>query len=78
MGWGEIVSASFVWHKPLIPALQKAGGTVFKTSLIYRASSKIARVTQRNPVSKRKKREGGRQREITITNMYLMGKHLKC
>jgi hypothetical protein len=29
----------------------------FKTSLVYRVSSRTARATQRNPVSKKKKKE---------------------
>jgi hypothetical protein len=29
----------------------------FKASLVYRVSSRIARVTQRSPVSKKKKKE---------------------
>jgi hypothetical protein len=43
---------------PLIPALGGAGRgrqiSEFQDSLVYRVSSKIARTTQRNPVSKTK------------------------
>jgi hypothetical protein len=42
------------WHTPLIPALgsQRRGISEFEASLVYRVSSRIARATQRNPVSK--------------------------
>jgi hypothetical protein len=42
------------WHIPLIPALGSKGGGFFEfeASLVYRVSSRTARVTQRNPVSK--------------------------
>jgi hypothetical protein len=46
---------------PLIPALGGGGGggkgrqiSEFKASLVYRVSSRTARATQRNPVSKNK------------------------
>jgi hypothetical protein len=41
---------------PLIPALgrqRQAGVSEFKTSLVYRVSSRTARAIQRNPVSKK-------------------------
>jgi hypothetical protein len=41
---------------PLIPALRKQMLSEFKTSLTYRASSRTARATQRNLVSKNKKK----------------------
>jgi hypothetical protein len=44
---------------PLIPALGRQRQTdwisEFKASLVYRVSSRTARATQRNPVSKKKK-----------------------
>jgi hypothetical protein len=46
-----------VWHIPLISALRRqrqADICEFEGSLIYRVSSKSARGTHRNPVSKRK------------------------
>ena len=44
-------------HKPLIPALvrqRQVDICEFKVSLVYRVSSRIPRVTLRNPVSKTK------------------------
>jgi hypothetical protein len=44
-------------YLPIIPALKRQRQVdlcEFKTSLVYRASSRTARVTQRNPVSKNK------------------------
>jgi uncharacterized membrane protein len=45
------------WRMPLIPALvrQKQAISEFKASLVYRVSSRTARATQRNPVSKNQK-----------------------
>jgi hypothetical protein len=40
---------------PLIPALGRQRQAEFEVRLIYRVSSKIARATQRNPVSKNQK-----------------------
>ena len=45
------------WCIPLIPELQRQRQVdlcEFETSLVYRASSRIARATQKNPVSKTK------------------------
>jgi hypothetical protein len=39
------------WHMPLIPALGRQISE-FEASLVYRMSSRTARATQRNPVSK--------------------------
>jgi hypothetical protein len=43
---------------PLIPALgrQRQGISEFKASLVYKVSSRMARPTQRNPVSKKKEK----------------------
>ena len=46
------------WHTPLILILwrqRQADLCEFKASLVYRASSRTARATQRNPVLKKKK-----------------------
>jgi uncharacterized protein (DUF2252 family) len=40
----------------------------FEASLIYRMSSRTARATQRNPVSKKKKNLKNKQIKITKTN----------
>jgi hypothetical protein len=51
---------------PLIPALgrQRQADFEFEASLVYRVSSRIARATQRNPVSKnKKKRKEEKRRE---------------
>jgi hypothetical protein len=45
---------------PLVPAFKRqrqADLCAFKASLVYRVSSRTARATQRNPVSKRKKKK---------------------
>ena len=44
---------------PLIKALGKQSRQIseFEASLVYRMSSRTARATQRNPVSKKKKKE---------------------
>jgi hypothetical protein len=43
------------WHTPLIPALGKQRQAIseFEASLVHRVSSRTARATQRNPVSKK-------------------------
>jgi hypothetical protein len=45
------------WCTPLIPALRGRGRRIseFEASLVYRVSSRTARATQRNPVSKNTK-----------------------
>jgi hypothetical protein len=47
------------WHTPLIPALGGRGRWIseFKASLFYKVSSRTARATQRNPVSKKQKQK---------------------
>ena len=48
------------WHTPLIPALgrpRQADLCEFEASLVYRVSSRTARDTQRNPVSKNQNKE---------------------
>jgi len=47
------------WYAPLIPALRRqrqADHCEFEASLVYRMSSRIAKATQRNPVSRKVKR----------------------
>jgi hypothetical protein len=46
------------WRTPLIPALGGKGRwtSEFEVSLVYKVSSRTARATQRNPVSKKKKK----------------------
>jgi hypothetical protein len=48
------IFALFWWHTPLIPALGDKGRKIseFQDSLDYRANSKRARATQRNPFLK--------------------------
>jgi hypothetical protein len=43
------------WRMPPIPALGRQISE-FKASLVYRVSSRTARATQRNPVTKKKKK----------------------
>jgi hypothetical protein len=43
---------------PFIPALERGRHiSEFKASLVYRVSSRTARATQRNPVSKKKNKK---------------------
>ena len=48
-----------MWHTSLISALgrQQADFCEFEASLVYRVSSRTARNTQRNPVSKSQKKK---------------------
>jgi hypothetical protein len=51
----KMLEAEQWWPMPLIPALRRQrqeGLCEFTASLVYRVSSRIARTTQRNPVSK--------------------------
>jgi hypothetical protein len=47
------------WCTPVIPALGSRSRQIseFEASLVYRVSSRTARATQRNPVSKKQKQE---------------------
>jgi hypothetical protein len=52
------ILAVWWWHLPLIPTLGRQRQEAlceFKASLVYKSSSRIARATQRNPVSKKQK-----------------------
>jgi hypothetical protein len=40
------------WRKPFIPALGRQRQAEFEASLVYKVSSRTARATQKNPVSK--------------------------
>jgi hypothetical protein len=76
-GWGKYTvtketkkqaTAGQWWRTPLIPALrrQSSGGrgrriSEFEASLVYRVSSRTARATQRNPVSKNKNKQTNKQ-----------------
>ena len=40
------------WHTPLTLALGRQRQVEFEVTLFYKASSRIARTTQRNPISK--------------------------
>jgi hypothetical protein len=59
-------TAGWWWCTPLIPALGSRQISEFEASLVYRVSSRTARATRRNPVSKnqkKKKREEKRREE---------------
>jgi hypothetical protein len=51
----EIPSSRVWWHPPLIPHLGGRGRWIseFEASLVYRVSSRTARTTEKNPVSKK-------------------------
>jgi hypothetical protein len=52
-GSGGAASLPGIWYAPLIPALGQSKQILeFEASLVCRASSRTARATQRNPVSK--------------------------
>jgi hypothetical protein len=57
------VVAGWWWCTPLIPEFrrQRQVGLRFEVSLVYRASPRMARANQRNPVSK--KEEGEKEEE---------------
>jgi hypothetical protein len=46
------------WHTSLIPALWR---------LVYRVSSRTARATQRNPVSKKNKKQNKRNQTVELS-----------
>jgi hypothetical protein len=53
------------WCTPLIPALgrQRRWISEFEASLVYRGSSRTARATQRNPVSKKTSKQTNKQKK---------------
>jgi hypothetical protein len=53
---------------PLIPTLGGRGRQIseFKSSLVYRVSSRTVRVTQRNPVLKKQKQKQKQKQKKTI------------
>ena len=56
------------WHTPLIPALgrQRQADSEFEASLVYRVSSRTARIIQRNPVLKNKNKNETKQNKRTL------------
>jgi hypothetical protein len=65
------------WRTPLIPALEGRDRRIseFEASLINRVSSRTARATQRNPVSKNQKRKERKRKE---TEKKKKNKNLPC
>jgi hypothetical protein len=64
------------WNMPLILALgrqRRRGRWIFEfeASLVYRVSSRIARDTQRNPVSKNQKRKSKQASKQARTLLHL-------
>jgi hypothetical protein len=55
----KLVVSQAWWYTLLIPALGGRGRRIseFEASLVYRVSSRTARATQRNPVSKNQKKK---------------------
>jgi hypothetical protein len=53
------------WRTPLIPALGRQRQPEFEASLVYKVSSRTARATQRNPVSKNKKQKTKNKKQKT-------------
>jgi hypothetical protein len=53
------------WHTPLIPHSGGRGRWIseFEASLLYKVSSRTARATQRNPVSKNKNKKKTKNKE---------------
>ena len=56
------------WYTPLISALRRQKQAEFEASLVHRASSRSARATQRNPVSKKPKTQNKQQQTNKQTN----------
>jgi hypothetical protein len=50
----------------------------FEASLVYRESSRTARATQRNPVSKNKNKTKQKSICATVLYMHLMGLHIRA
>ena len=61
-------SGAWWWHTPLVPALRRQRQEnlcEFEASLAYKASSRTARTTQKNPVSKTNKQNKTKQKQRT-------------
>ena len=57
------------WHAPLMPALRgmrQVDLFEFKTSMVYRMSSRVARATQRNPVFKSNRKKRRKKKNLTV------------
>jgi hypothetical protein len=56
------------WRMPLIPALGGRSRWIseFGTNLVYRVSSRTARATQRNPVSKKQKQKQKQKKKTAV------------
>jgi hypothetical protein len=59
------------WRTPLIPALgrQRQEDSEFEASLVYRVSSRTARATQRNPVSKNKTKQNKQTKKNKVEHL---------
>ena len=64
-------------HMPLIQALGRQISE-FKANLIYRASSKTAKATQRNPVLKKQKQKDGAPLCTSDSHAYLYAHTYMC
>jgi hypothetical protein len=56
------------WPTPLISSSHHSGGrriSEFEASLVYSVSSRIARVIQRNPVSKKQRKKKKKKRNVS-------------
>ena len=63
----EKLAAEQWWHMPLIPALRRQVNYYeFKTSLVYRASSRIDKGIQRNSVSKSQKQKINKENYVYV------------
>jgi hypothetical protein len=64
-----IIPSRAWWHTPLIPALGSRGRQIseFEASLVYKVSSRTAKATQRNPVSKNKTKQTKQNKTKTKT-----------
>jgi hypothetical protein len=67
------------WHTPLIPALGLGLGlglgrriSEFEANLVYKVSSRSARATQRNPVSKNQKKKKKKKRKKRTFSPFIL------
>jgi hypothetical protein len=62
------------WRTPLIPALGRQRQiSEFEASLVYKVSSRTARATQRNPVSKKPKNNNNKKKKFPGLARWLSG-----